>query len=144
MREIEWRYAFEIPIAEDLHNVLHAFFRTSEHGVWGQDEEESSDAFVLHYRRGEWAKSLFGFGKRLVPAPVTMLTIEAAPMRLNVTLRPSPDLVRVGLQYIFSWGGHISAETARFVGNGVFEEVKALTAYVTRAYSLPALPDLRM
>jgi hypothetical protein len=140
---VEWTYRLHIPLTDDVHKLVHAFFRTSEAGEWKQDEEEPSDALVMRYRRGKWARSLMGMGNRLNPCSVNVASASDAPLRLTVTLRPSPNEVRVGLRYLLHWPFSVPKRIELDVANIVAAEARALAEYMQRCYGLPALPEIQ-
>jgi hypothetical protein len=141
MQVTEWEFSMEIPNFEKVHNVLHAFLRTSEHGEWVQDDSEKADPFVLYYRRGLWKKSFFGFGGRLVP--LDYRDARQAPVRLTLTLRPSPQDVSISVRYRFCTNWTISKKMEQAIANNVASEVRGLASYLKKFYELPALPDVR-
>ena len=81
----------EVPLDQNVHKVVHAFFRTSEWGEWQADDEKQSDEFVLNYRRGVWKRPLLGSG----------LKPHTQSMRLRITLRPSPQNVKIAVEHTF-------------------------------------------
>ena len=151
---IEWKYVLKIPFHDRVHEVLHAFLRTSEQGEWTPNEEIPSDAFVLNYRRGRWQRRWFGRGEWL-PEPWHSCFGDAtrnaglAPMELRITLRPTPSEVTIGI-YHFAYlrGGPTpyqkqqkqADETA--LAHLVDSEVKALAEYLREVYDLPEPPQI--
>lgn len=143
MKMRELKFSLRIPNVENVHTVLHAFLRTCKDGEWLQEESEKTDPFVLCYRRGSWKKSFLGLGKRLVPDQ-EFTRPQDAPMRLTVSLRPSPEEVDVGLRYQSHMVESIFRKKMdRSIEEVVRSEVSDLASYLRKFYELPALPDLR-
>ena len=93
-----------LPVVDGIHEAIIAFLQTSEHGVWAPDSEMSSNAFQLHFIRGNWGRSFFGFGSKRVPEnvdfdPDDYCVPHSKPMLLEVTIRPSPENIRVALRF---------------------------------------------
>jgi len=140
---VQWRSSITIPFDEGVHNVVHAFLRTSEWGEWIADETAQSDPFVLKYRRGLWRRSLLGslgLGPRLVHRDWISQGKRAAPMRLTVTLRPSPRDVQIIVRHYFDAGcAPFFTKAASYFSEWVHTEVNGLAYYLAKVYSLPAL-----
>ncbi|MBS0209597.1 MAG: hypothetical protein JSS27_11660 [Planctomycetes bacterium] len=142
IRIIEWQHAFTIPFADNVHDVLKAFLRTSIQGEWRFDESAEIDNFVLHLRRGKWKKSLFG---GLSPAFPTN-DPKATPMTLRITLRPTSSEVLIRLYHWFHYNfveqSQRTAEMEKWYGNYVSREVAELARYLRDFYRLPELPEI--
>ncbi len=85
---VEWASAVDVPRFDRIHELLNAFLRASEQGAWTFDTTEKNNPFVLHYRRGPRERSLFGWGRKMIPAPFKRV-VSLRPMRLIVELAPS-------------------------------------------------------
>jgi hypothetical protein len=134
-QRIEWTSRIELPSFEHVHDVLHAFLRTSEWGEWESDSESPSDGFVRNYRRGRWKRTFSG---TLAPARFAKLEPKTLAMRLLVTLRPSPQDVSISLSHraFFPAGGLLSTKATQLCAQYVKSEVNALAAYLAKAYQL--------
>ena len=86
---IEWASALEVPRCGKIHRILHAFLLASEQGIWTLDGTEKNTPFLLHYRRGPWDRSFFGWGRTMNPAPFNRVN-SLSPMRLIIELSPLP------------------------------------------------------
>lgn len=140
---IEWQYVVKLPFQDKLHDAIHAFLRTSDHGEWTADDKEPSDGFFLHYRRGNWRRSLLGFGTALVPActsfPESKKT-KTIPMQLQLKVRPGPETIITARYRAFfsydakwSWPKELKVAEQR-VADVVRAEIDALLRYLTEVY----------
>ena len=136
--------------------MIHAFLRTSEQGSWEPDGSVPSDAFVLHYRRGEpsprphgrlfhyfegrWGEdyesSVIGSGwAKSVGSPL---------MQLKVVLRPSSDQVHITLENSLV-DPHASLLLKAFGDRFQREfqaEVGALVTYLKELLQIPERPEI--
>jgi hypothetical protein len=130
---VEWASAVDVPRFDRIHDVLNAFLRASEQGAWAFDATEKNAPFVLHYHRGPWDRSLFGWGRKMIPAPFKRV-VSLRPMRLIVELFPSLTQVSLTIRhqlYLRGLGKEQvrTAEEAR-CSDSVKAERNALAAYL--------------
>lgn len=138
-----------LPLAEQIHQVLIAFFRTSEFGEW-QFEESASDQFSLKFRRGNWKTPLFGNElksgdpERRQGGIVTPRTV---PMRLSVRIRPAPKEVFVIVEHeVFLRGEQMVLKSEWGAANVrqwdaiVSAELGRLTEYLQKCFEMPSAP----
>ena len=92
-------YVIVLSTVDRIHEVLVAFLRTSEFRIWSLDESASNDSFVITCIHGDWKKSLLGLGSTLVPGNNARRTLAQILMRLQVTIRPSPRDLTIGINY---------------------------------------------
>ena len=102
------KWLIDLPHVENLHASIHAFLRTSDYGTWEVDESVTSDSFALNYRRGQelprppgktlhW---LTGFGTYEGEVTISKwLGQHQPPVRLRVTLRPTGNGIRIGIEW---------------------------------------------
>jgi hypothetical protein len=142
---IVWNYGIKLPFVEKLHEVLHAFLRTSEQGEWRPDDRKLSDAFVLHYRRGKWKSP--HVGTDLAPDKIVPDDPASAAMELEIKLRPSPVEISISMCHKLYWDDYrrhsrtSQASGERQFANRVAKEVKALAAYLQQVYELTETPQ---
>lgn len=90
-----WEYRLELPPYDKVVSVLEAFFASYPGGEYTCEKRET---YRLCFRRGEWRKSLFGFGA-LVPARMAKGQFHRWPVILQVLVRPSPTIFLVTVRY---------------------------------------------
>ena len=148
MLRIEWVYSLNVSPVDSvgIHEVLHAFFRTSEYGEWRADPVAASDSFVLRYLRGRWRRSFFGLGKTLIPSGSRTETLENVPLRLAVTIRPAPENYRIGLRYrlvlVLPWSSSFRRDDEQRIAEATLGEVKALSSYLREVYGWTETPQI--
>lgn len=96
MYSCEFSWELNLPVGDDIHQAVVTFLRTSSSGIWQQNTDEKSDALVMHFRRGDWGKAVFS--KKLVPGWPKRPDLCA--MTLRVTVRPTPQDMRIGLHFV--------------------------------------------
>ena len=119
---------FRVPNVADIHVPVVSFLRTSEFGKWEIDDDQPSDSYVLHFRRGPWKRTLFG--KKLIP-----IYGPTMAMRLCVTFRPTAETIRLGFRHEVM---HLiqSSPSSEEYGEYAGAEVKALMNYLREYYDL--------
>ncbi len=133
---IEWASALEVPRCGKIHEILHAFLQASEQGAWTLDGTEKNTPFLLYYRRGPWDRSLFGWGRTMIPAPFNRVT-ALSPMRLIIELSPLPTEISLTIRHQLYLRGlknekDREAEEAR-CSDSMRTEMNALAAYLRTA-----------
>lgn len=144
---IEWnlKYVIRMPIVSEPHAAVFSFLRTSEYGIWEVRHDESSDAFVQHFRRGETyrVRAIFGFGGVEKPlGPGIKGPLDRTFMELRVTFRPSPDSLTIGLYYSVPGVFSLESPVGKRVTEYVHGEMQALASYLKEFYSLPEVPRI--
>ena len=109
----------------------------SEQGAWALDATEKNTPFLLHYRRGSWDRSFFGWGRTMIPAPFHRVTSLSPPMRLIVELSPLPTEIALTIRHQLYLRGlknenDREAEEAR-CSDSMRAEMNALAAYLLTA-----------
>jgi len=149
-----WRFSFVVQSVDGLHSAAHAFFRTSEYGVWQPDGEKSSDAFVLHYQRGSWKPppSKLNFFFNGVGAYENFVAgsgwdgWKIAPMMLTVAFRPIPAQGAVKILLEYQLGGPnpslLYEAAASRLAHCVSQETKLLANYLRENLALQGLPEI--
>jgi hypothetical protein len=151
--ELPYANKIVLPMVDNIHEVLVAFFRTSEQGVWSIDDTQPSDQFNMHFIRGNWRKSFFGLSSKRVPGAgsrdVDGNEVTAVrPMQLVATIRPSPQELVISIRHtVFYDMSYGSGEFAKRViaqwQTVTSSEIDALRDYLRKCYDLAELPDLR-
>jgi len=129
-QELRWEafpvVNFSIPRTEDLHSVLLAFFRTSDFGGWQVDDSKQNDIFVLNFRREK--------------NKTRSVNVAKIPMRLQVTLRPSPRHVKVGLEFLFESPNNRLESSRKLAADHIDKEANSLLWYLQEFYGLAETP----
>lgn len=144
--EQTFRHVIVLPPALDVHQTVVAFLATSEHGIWKIDSQAQSTPYVLHFLRGNWKKAWFGLSSRLSPefcdVDVRGHNVpDTRPMKLRITLRPSPSDVRLSMLFsvfnVFSYEYEKNQGFVEYWTDRVAKEVKDLSEYLRKSYGLP-------
>jgi hypothetical protein len=149
-----WKFSLDVPSSDALHGTVHAFLRTSEHGSWTPDEGKQSDAFVLHYRRGNWnpppsriTHMLAGFGTyEQFLRNSGWVGWKTPPMQLSVAFRPVPAKSEVKILLEYDLGGPdpdlVLKVAASELSAQIADETASLARYIQENLELDALPTL--
>ena len=147
VHELEYVRSIVLPTAKGIHEVIEAFFRTSEQGSWAKDELTPSDLFVMNFCRGNWTTRRFS--KERVPAEPSFGPHEATSVRTTaalagVTIRPSPKDTVVTVRHRVYWPRVPSEEYSlpKQWEQHTMSELNALRAYLAEWYQLAELPPL--
>ena len=151
-----WRFSFDVPAVDGIHAAANAFLRTSEHGVWVLDDKAASDAYTLHYQRGQWKpppNKLNYFLNGHVGSSYEDFVASAgwdgwknAPMHLTVAFRPTPaqDLVKILVEY--QLGGPdpnlLYEASEKLLCECVVYETESFARYLRENLALKALPEI--
>ena len=147
----EFLHTILMPPVDSIHEAIVAFLQTSDCGTWEVDDTVTSSQFVLHFVRGNWTRSFFGLGTHRVPAGIehdSNLKVKhrTKPMLLEITLRPSPNEVRIRLRHsVFCDISVPRREEEHYVAswkNVVRQEVDALRRYLEQCFHLDDTPRL--
>ena len=147
--EQTFRHVIALPLVNDIHQTLIAFLSTSDLGTWRVNPCLASTPFVLHFMRGNWKRAWFGFSETLTPGLCDVDSRgvnvpESRPMKLAITVRPSPDQIRLSLLFsVFSLASYDKDSAQQYVAywsDRVAREVKDLSDYLRDCYDLPEPP----
>jgi len=150
MHQLEFARSIALPSAKGIHEVVEAFFRTSEQGSWERDPSAASDLFVMNFMRGNWTTRRFS--KERAPAAPTRDAQVATVVRTTaalgtVTVRPSPKGSVVTVRHRMYWPtrSECSEDRQNLKTNWeryTLAEVNSFRAYLAEWYQLPDLPAL--
>ena len=147
------KWLIDLPHVENLHASIHAFLRTSDYGTWEVDESVTSDSFVLNYRRGQelprppsktlhWLTLLDNYEQVL--SHYNWPGQHQPPVRLRVTLRPTSEGIRIGIEWELCSQYAKLCET--FAGARLAKELETefqlLADYLTDCFHLEETPRL--
>jgi hypothetical protein len=139
-----YRHVIVLPLLADIHQTLVAFLATSEQGTWQVDPQVPSTPYALHFLRGNWGRAWFGLSSTLSPkvcdVDATGHNIAATrPMKLKITVRPSPSDIRISLLfYVFSMVAYDdNQQHVDYWAGRITKEVKELSEYLRKCYGLP-------
>jgi hypothetical protein len=90
-----WTYRIDVKPYDKLIDVLEAFFVSYPNGDYACERREK---YKLHFRRGQWRKSMMGLGQ-LVPDRLAKGRFELWPTMVRVMVRPSPDQFAITVHY---------------------------------------------
>jgi hypothetical protein len=90
-----WEYRLECRPYDKLVDVLEAFFASYPGGDYTCERRET---YRLQFRRGEWKRSLLGFGD-LVPDRLVKGQFNRWPLLVYVLVRPSPTRFLITARY---------------------------------------------
>jgi hypothetical protein len=151
---IDYSHKLLIPPVEGIHQALAAFLQTSDQGRWSIDDQETSTPFAMLFRRGSWQVQAKWFGGATTLSPLTGepdglggVMSRTKPMRLEVTVRPSPDDIQIGLRHSVCYPEHAYqvmsiAERREYWLPVIEAEVSELRAYLRKFYQFDVLPSL--
>jgi hypothetical protein len=135
-----------LPPVNSIHQVIEAFLRTSDHGVWNR-EGTQGDQFELIFRRGRWRKAFFG--NELVPQipDVTpdrrYYEASTRPAVLRILIRPSPKGIRLTLNHTVFFHEPVHLDAVRQAwADYTLKEVDSMRKYMGEIYELPDVPLL--
>jgi hypothetical protein len=143
--EETFRHVIVLPMVNDIHQTLVSFLSTSERGTWRVDEQVASTPYVLHFMRGKWRRAWFGLGSTLQPGLCDIDSKgfnvpETRPMKLRITIRPSPEEIRLSLLFsVFSLAAYGREDHRRHVSywaDRVSQELGDLSEYLRTCYRL--------
>ncbi len=141
---LEFSHTLMLPLVENVHTSLVAFFETSDWGAWKADDIEESTSFRLNLLRGNWGRAILGSKRvpKICDAGASGKEIpRTKPMMLEVTIRPSPERIRINLRHqVFAPKNGISNPV--YWRRYVFGEVDSLRDYLRECFKLDELPKL--
>jgi hypothetical protein len=144
--EKSFRYVIVLPLVDDIHGSLMAFFATSEHGEWRVDAQAPSTPFALHFIRGNWKRAWLGLSDTLTPGPCGFDARghnrpDTRPMRLKITARPSPVDIRLSLQFsafsLVAYSHDVNKQYVAYWAERTEREAQDLGKYLRVCYELP-------
>ena len=147
----EFLHTILMPPVDSIHEAIVAFLQTSDCGTWEVDDTVTSNQFVLHFVRGNWTRSFFGLGTRRVPEGIdyySKLEVKrrTKPMLLEITLRPSPNEIRIRLRHSVFCATSIPRREkecyVEFWKTVVRQEVDSLRHYLEQCFHLDDTPRL--
>ena len=139
----DFSYTIVLPRVNTIHESVIAFLQTVDQGAWSVDESKINNPFKLHFMRGNWGQSFFGLGSKRVPkAAWHEFEPRKKSMLLEVTLRPSPQDVRINLRYSVFYEYLLCPREAYLErwNSIICEEIDALREYSAKCYNLEEAP----
>ena len=139
MVENKFRHVITLPLVNDVHQSLVAFFSTSEYGTWRVDPHSPNTAYNLHLMRGNWGRAWLGLSSNLTPrlcdrdARGKNLP-ETRAMKLKVSIRPSPDDIRLSLAFSVFSGFANNAKHIEYWTDRIANETRDLSEYLRKCY----------
>lgn len=139
--ERKFRHVVTLPLVDGVHQTLVAFFSTSEHGTWRTDPDAPSTSFNLHLMHGNWRRAWFGLSSTLTPGvcdrdAMGVKRAETRPMKLKISIRPSPDDIRLSLTYSVFSGMSNNPDHVVFWTDRIANETKELSEYLRKCYGV--------
>jgi hypothetical protein len=137
-----WNYRIEVPPYDRIMSVLEAFFSSYPGGDYQLEHKES---YKLHFRRGQWKKSLLGLGD-LVPDRLVPGQFNQWPIIVRILARPSPEVFAITVDYQLYLPKEVPAlkpEIQTSVDQHIRVELKDLADYLAECIGMEHPPQIK-